>query len=159
MLRRWFFYNCYPWGAFFAPCQRFGCRVAPARVGPLLRPVARVWSAGAVSHASRVPRPPIRPVDPRDATRAAFDILNRHVPEGQIRKVREALPEEVLALQRKTSVIWIHPQTVLGLLRAVQELVELARKGVPVPVISLKLSIASIYAKLSELGLTAPSGA
>jgi hypothetical protein len=121
--------------------------------------VARVWSAGAVSHASRVPRPPIRPVDPRDATRAAFDILNRHVPEGQIRKVREALPEEVLALQRKTSVIWIHPQTVLGLLRAVQELVELARKGVPVPVISLKLSIASIYAKLSELGLTAPSGA
>ena len=40
-------------------------------------------------------------------------------------------------------------------------LAELAREGVPVPVISLKLkrSIASIHAKLTELGLTAPPGA
>ena len=46
-------------------------------------------------------------------------------------------------------------------LEAVQQLVRLAREGVPVPVISLKLkrSIASIHAKLTELGLTAPSGA
>jgi hypothetical protein len=46
-------------------------------------------------------------------------------------------------------------------LEAVQQLTELAREGVPVPVISLKLrrSVASIHAKLSELGLTAPSGA
>jgi hypothetical protein len=43
---------------------------------------------------------------------------------------------------------------------AVQLLRELAREGVPVPVISLKLkrSIAAIHAKLAELGLTAPSG-
>src|SRR3954453_20652801 len=43
-------------------------------------------------------------------------------------------------------------------LEAVQQLTELAREGVPVPVISLKLkrSIASIYTKLTELrrGLT-----
>jgi hypothetical protein len=46
-------------------------------------------------------------------------------------------------------------------LEAVQELAQLAREGVPVPVISLKLkrSIASIHAKLTELGLTAPSSA
>jgi hypothetical protein len=46
-------------------------------------------------------------------------------------------------------------------LEAVQQLAELAREGVPVPVISLKLkrSIASIHAKLTELGLTAPPGA
>ena len=40
----------------------------------------------------------IRPVDPRDASRVVFDVLSRHVSEGQIRKVREALPEEVRAL-------------------------------------------------------------
>jgi hypothetical protein len=46
-------------------------------------------------------------------------------------------------------------------LEAVQELVALAREGVSVPVISLKLqrSISAIHAKLAELGLTAPSGA
>lgn len=46
-------------------------------------------------------------------------------------------------------------------LEAVQQLTELAREGVPVPVISLKLkrSIGSIHAKLAELGLSAPSGA
>lgn len=46
-------------------------------------------------------------------------------------------------------------------LEAVRELAELAREGVSVPVISLKLkrSVASIHAKLAELGLTAPSGA
>ena len=46
-------------------------------------------------------------------------------------------------------------------LEAVQQLTELAREGVPVPIISLKLkrSVASIHAKLAELGLTAPSGA
>jgi len=45
-------------------------------------------------------------------------------------------------------------------LEAVQQLRGLARQGVPVPVISLKLkrSIAAIHAKLAELGLTAPSG-
>ena len=45
--------------------------------------------------------------------------------------------------------------------QAVQELTALAREGVSVPVISLKLkrSVASIYTKLAELGLTAPSGA
>jgi uncharacterized protein (DUF2267 family) len=39
-----------------------------------------------------------RPIDPADATRAVFGVLNRHVPEGQLRKVREALPEDVRAL-------------------------------------------------------------
>ena len=46
-------------------------------------------------------------------------------------------------------------------LEAVQQLTELAREGVPVPVISLRLkrSIASIHTKPTELGLTAPPGA
>ena len=45
-------------------------------------------------------------------------------------------------------------------LEAVQQPAELAREGVPMSVISLKLkrSIASIHAKLTELGLTAPAG-
>ena len=44
-------------------------------------------------------------------------------------------------------------------LEAVQQLKELAREGVSVPVISLKLkrSITAVRAKLAELGLTAPA--
>jgi hypothetical protein len=44
-------------------------------------------------------------------------------------------------------------------IEAVQELMALAREGVPVTVISLKLkrSITAVHAKLSELGLTAPA--
>ena len=43
---------------------------------------------------------------------------------------------------------------------AVQQLRELARERVAVPVISLKLkrSVVSVRAKLAELGLTAPEG-
>jgi hypothetical protein len=42
---------------------------------------------------------------------------------------------------------------------AVQQLIELAREGVPVPVISLKLkrSITAVQEKLAELGLKAPA--
>ncbi len=42
---------------------------------------------------------------------------------------------------------------------AVQQLISLAREGVAVPVISLKLkrSITAVNAKLAELGLTAPA--
>ena len=36
-----------------------------------------------------------RPVNVRDATRAVFQILSRHVNRGQIEKVRNSLPEEV----------------------------------------------------------------
>jgi uncharacterized protein (DUF2267 family) len=36
-----------------------------------------------------------RPVNVRDATRAVFHILSRHVNRGQIDKVRDAMPEEV----------------------------------------------------------------
>jgi uncharacterized protein (DUF2267 family) len=39
-----------------------------------------------------------RPVNVRDATRAVFQILARHVNRGQIEKVRHSLPEEVRAL-------------------------------------------------------------
>ena len=39
-----------------------------------------------------------RPVNPADATRAVFAVLSRHMPEGQLRKVWEALPEDVRAL-------------------------------------------------------------
>jgi uncharacterized protein (DUF2267 family) len=40
----------------------------------------------------------IRPVDPRDAARSVFDVLTRHLPEGQVGKVRDALPADVRAL-------------------------------------------------------------
>ena len=39
-----------------------------------------------------------RPVNVRDATRAVFQIISRHVNRGQIEKVRNSLPEEVRAL-------------------------------------------------------------
>ena len=40
----------------------------------------------------------IRPVDPRDATRAVFAVLGRHMNEGQVNKVRTAMPEDVRAM-------------------------------------------------------------
>ncbi len=40
----------------------------------------------------------IRPINPRDAARSVFQALNRHLAPGQVRKVWEALPEEVRAL-------------------------------------------------------------
>lgn len=40
----------------------------------------------------------IRPVDVPDAIRTVFGVLNTHVNEGQLRKVREALPEQVRAM-------------------------------------------------------------
>jgi len=40
----------------------------------------------------------IRPVDPRDAARAVFAVLSRHMNEGQVQKVRKAMPEDVRAL-------------------------------------------------------------
>jgi uncharacterized protein (DUF2267 family) len=36
-----------------------------------------------------------RPVDPRDATRAVFGILSRHMNIGQVEKVKQSLPEEL----------------------------------------------------------------
>jgi hypothetical protein len=44
-------------------------------------------------------------------------------------------------------------------IEAVQQLVELAREGVPVPVISLKLkrSITAVREKLAEIGVRAPA--
>ncbi|WP_112664348.1 DUF2267 domain-containing protein [Microvirga flavescens] len=39
-----------------------------------------------------------RPVGASDAARAVFEVLNRHLDEGQARKIREALPEEVRLL-------------------------------------------------------------
>ena len=38
-----------------------------------------------------------RPTDPRDATRAVFATLSRHVPRGQIAKVQDALPQDLRA--------------------------------------------------------------
>jgi uncharacterized protein (DUF2267 family) len=39
-----------------------------------------------------------RPVDPQDAAIAVFTVLTRHVPAGQVEKVRHALPEDIRAL-------------------------------------------------------------
>jgi uncharacterized protein (DUF2267 family) len=40
----------------------------------------------------------IRPVNPRDAIIAVFNVLSRHIPPGQCDKVRDALPDEVKVL-------------------------------------------------------------
>jgi len=39
-----------------------------------------------------------RPVDPEDAARTVFTVLTRHLPEGQVEKVRHALPEDIRAI-------------------------------------------------------------
>ena len=39
-----------------------------------------------------------RPVDPTDAIRSVFGVLSRHISEGQVAKVREALPKSVRQL-------------------------------------------------------------
>jgi uncharacterized protein (DUF2267 family) len=36
-----------------------------------------------------------RPVDPKDAVRAVFTVLSRHVPRGQIENVQHALPNDL----------------------------------------------------------------
>ena len=40
----------------------------------------------------------IRPVAPDQALRCVFTVLNRHVPKGQIDKVRGALPQDLREL-------------------------------------------------------------
>jgi uncharacterized protein (DUF2267 family) len=37
----------------------------------------------------------IRPVDAKDAIEAVFAVLSRHVPQGQIAKVKDALPHSI----------------------------------------------------------------
>jgi uncharacterized protein (DUF2267 family) len=37
----------------------------------------------------------VRPVNPDQALRSVFGVLNHHIPKGQIDKVRGALPEGV----------------------------------------------------------------
>jgi uncharacterized protein (DUF2267 family) len=39
-----------------------------------------------------------RPIDPQDAAVAIFEMLTRHLPEGQVQKIRDAVPSEVRAL-------------------------------------------------------------
>jgi len=39
-----------------------------------------------------------RPVDPQDAARVVFTVLTRHLPAGQVEKIRHALPEEIRIL-------------------------------------------------------------
>jgi uncharacterized protein (DUF2267 family) len=37
----------------------------------------------------------VRPVDPREAIQSVFVVLSRHVPQGQIAKVQDALPQDL----------------------------------------------------------------
>jgi len=39
-----------------------------------------------------------RPVDPEEATRAVFRVMNRHISRGQIDKIRQSLPEDIRRL-------------------------------------------------------------
>jgi uncharacterized protein (DUF2267 family) len=40
----------------------------------------------------------VRPVDPEDAVQTVFTVLARHVPQGQMEKVLQALPEDLRAI-------------------------------------------------------------
>jgi uncharacterized protein (DUF2267 family) len=40
----------------------------------------------------------IRPIDVKDATRVVLGVITRHVTEGQVEKVRQALPKNIQAL-------------------------------------------------------------
>jgi uncharacterized protein (DUF2267 family) len=44
-----------------------------------------------------------KPIDPQDAARAVFNVLSRHIPEGQIRKVRHSLPADIRAIWPETA--------------------------------------------------------
>jgi uncharacterized protein (DUF2267 family) len=50
-----------------------------------------------------------RPIDVMQATRAVFATIGRHVTEGQVEKVRQALPKDIQALWPE--VTGPHPQT------------------------------------------------
>jgi uncharacterized protein (DUF2267 family) len=50
--------------------------------------------------------PKTRVIDPRDAARAVFQVLENHVSGGEVRDVMQALPEEIRAL-------WPRPQGVI----------------------------------------------
>jgi len=45
----------------------------------------------------------IRPIDVKEATQAVFGVIGRHVSEGQVEKVRQALPKDILALWPEVS--------------------------------------------------------
>lgn len=45
-----------------------------------------------------------RPVDPKDAIHSVFKVLSRHIPEGQIRKVQDSLPQGIRASWRDAEV-------------------------------------------------------
>ena len=47
----------------------------------------------------------IRPVNSHDAAQSVFRVLNWHLPEGQIDKVRDALPEEIRAIWPQREVV------------------------------------------------------
>jgi uncharacterized protein (DUF2267 family) len=46
----------------------------------------------------------IRPVDPVDAARAVFKVVNHHLDPGQVLKIKEALPEDVRRLWPESRV-------------------------------------------------------
>jgi len=43
----------------------------------------------------------IRPIDVKEATQVVFGVIGRHVSEGQVEKVKQALPKDILALWPK----------------------------------------------------------
>jgi uncharacterized protein (DUF2267 family) len=45
----------------------------------------------------------IRPMDVKEATRVVFGVIGRHVTEGQVEKIRQALPKDILALWPEVS--------------------------------------------------------
>jgi uncharacterized protein (DUF2267 family) len=58
----------------------------------------------------------IRPVNPRTAVIAVFNVLSRHIPRGQSIKVRDALPDDLKVLWKLDEALAesVHEQAELG---------------------------------------------
>ncbi len=54
-----------------------------------------------------------RPVDPEKAVRAVFGLLTRHISEGQIAKVRDALPKSVRQMWEGADTALIDPEPLI----------------------------------------------
>lgn len=62
-----------------------------------------------------------RPVDPEDAIRSVFRVLSRHISEGQVNKVRDALPKGLRQLWESAEDPTLRPHEPL-ILSPAQEL-------------------------------------
>ena len=82
------------------------CWSAASITRPGIRPESRKRSARAEEFLARIGArfPKAKAIDPEDAARAVFQVLENHVSAGEIRDVMQSLPEEIRTL-------WPRPQS------------------------------------------------